>query len=118
MASPLLSPLRIGVLALLGLGLATPAAADPAVTLFKVITVKDDIVIGLTADELIQLGGRDAGAVAREIAAKGQMTAWQYHVRKAANGDLQQVPLRRVGLLANASLRIEPYATPLAILAP
>jgi hypothetical protein len=118
MASPLLSPLRIGVLALLGLGLATPAAADPAVTLFKVITVKDDIVIGLTADELIQLGGRDAGAVAREIAAKGQMTAWQYHVRKAANGDLQQAPLRRVGLLANASLRIEPYATPLAILAP
>jgi len=112
------SPLRAGLLALFGFGMTPPAAADPAVTLFKIVTVKDDIVIGVTADELRQLGGQDAGAVAREIASKGQMTAWQYHVRKAANGDLQQAPLRRVGLLANASLRVEPYATPLAVVAP
>jgi len=41
---------------------------------------------------------------------------WQYAVRKAPNGDLQQAPLHKVGLLANSSLRVEPYATPLAVL--
>jgi hypothetical protein len=85
-------------------------------TLFKIITVKDDIVIGLNTDELGQIGGQDAGAVARALAFKGQMTAWQYAVKKAANGDLQQAPLRQVGLMANASLRVEPYASPLAVL--
>jgi hypothetical protein len=85
-------------------------------TLFKIITVKDDIVIGLSADELEQMGGKDAGAVARALAFKGQMTAWQYAVKKAANGDLQQAPLHQVGLMANASLRVEPYASPLAVL--
>ena len=85
-------------------------------TLFKIITVKDDIVIGLNADELGQIGGQDAGAVARALAFKGQMTAWQYAVKKGANGDLQQAPLRQVGLMANASLRVEPYASPLAVL--
>jgi hypothetical protein len=85
-------------------------------TLFKIITIKDDIVIGLNADELGQIGGQDAGAVARALAFKGQMTAWQYAVKKGANGDLQQAPLHQVGLMANASLRVEPYASPLAVL--
>ena len=85
-------------------------------TLFKIITVKDEIVIGLNADELGAIGGKDAGAVAKALAGKGQMTAWQYAVKKAANGDLQQAPLRQVGLLANSSLRVEPYASPLAVL--
>ena len=85
-------------------------------TLFKIITVKDEIVIGLNADELGAIGGKDAGAVARALAAKGQMTAWQYAVKKGQNGDLQQAPLRQVGLLANSSLRVEPYASPLTVL--
>ncbi len=86
------------------------------ITLFKIITVKDEIVIGLSADELSKLGGTDAGTVARALLGKGELTAWQYAVKKAANGDLQQAPLRQVGLLAHASLRVEPYATPLAVL--
>jgi hypothetical protein len=85
-------------------------------TLFKIITVKDEIVIGLNADELGAIGGKDAGAVAKALAAKGQLTAWQYAVKKAANGDLQQAPLRQIGLLANSSLRVEPYTSPLAVL--
>ncbi len=54
--------------------------------------------------------------MARALLGKGELTAWQYAVKKAANGDLQQAPLRQVGLLAHASLRVEPYATPLAVL--
>jgi len=97
-------------------------AAQPAFSeekgmtkLFKIITIKDEIVIGLSESELGQIGGNDAGAVAKALAAKGEMTAWQYAVKHGANGDLQQAPLRQVGLLANASLRVEPYTTTYAV---
>jgi hypothetical protein len=108
-----------GILALL-LVTTTPAtwSQDKMTTaLFKIITVKDEIVIGLNADELDRLGGRDAGAVARELAAKGEMTVWQYGVRRGPTGDLQQAPTQKIGLLANSSLRVEPYTTPYTIVA-
>jgi hypothetical protein len=91
-------------------------AQEKAMNLFKIITVKDEIVIGLATDELSKLGGQDAGAIAKALVSKGEMTVWQYAVRKNATGDLEQAPLRQVGLLANSSLRIEPYATPLKVL--
>ena len=108
-----------GALAMLLMTATQPAFSEDTkgmTTLFKIITVKDEIVIGLNDGELGQIGGKDAGAVAKALAAKGQLTAWQYAVKKGANGDLQQAPLRQVGLMANASLRVEPYASPLAIL--
>ena len=108
-----------GALAMLLLT-ATPAAwgQDKAVTtLFKIITVKDEIVIGLNADELGRLGGQDAGAVAGALAARGEMTVWQYGVRRGPNGALQQAPTQKIGLLVNSSLRVEPYTTPYIIVA-
>jgi hypothetical protein len=107
-----------GALAVLFMTASQPAFSEDKgmTTLFKIITVKDEIVIGLSADELGQIGGKDAGAVAKALAAKGQLTAWQYAVKKGANGDLQQAPLRQVGLLANSSLRVEPYATTVTVL--
>jgi hypothetical protein len=92
-----------------------PAFAQTTTMLFKVVTVKDEIVIGLTGAELKELGGEDAGAVARALVAKQTLTVWQYAVRKADNGDLEQAPLRKVGLIAHDSLRVEPLATPLKI---
>jgi hypothetical protein len=107
---------RRGALAVLMLTAAQGAwAQEKKVNLFKIITVKDDIVIGLTADELMALGGNDAGAVARALTQKGDLTAWQYNVRRGANGELQQAPTAKVGLIANSSLRVEPYTTPYII---
>jgi hypothetical protein len=103
--------------ALAGLMLATGQTAsaqenkENKMQLFKVTTVKDEIVIGLSADELKALGGSDAGAVAHALAQKGDMTVWQYNVHRGANGELVQSPTAKIGLLANASLRVEPYAT-------
>jgi hypothetical protein len=91
-------------------------AQDKPTSLFKVITVKDEIVIGLNATELGEIGGQDAGAVAKALAAKGELTVWQYAVRHAPNGELEQAPLRKIGLLANSSLRVEPYASPLKVM--
>ena len=110
---------------LLGLGLAClimesvviqPAVAADKVSLFKVITQKDEIVIGISDDELAQVDGRNAGGVARMLVAKGSMSVWQYAVHKSATGDLEQAPLHRIGLAATESLRVEPYASPLQVL--
>jgi hypothetical protein len=90
-------------------------AQEKKMNLFKIITVKDEIVIGLSADELKALGGADAGAVARALAQKGDMTVWQYNVHRGPNGELQQAPTMKIGLLANSSVRVEPYTTPYAI---
>lgn len=93
-----------------------PASAADSVSLFKVITAKDEIVIGLSGDELAQIEGKDAGGIAKMLVANGSMSVWQYAVHKSAAGDLEQAPLRKVGLIANDSLRVEPYATPLKVL--
>ena len=95
--------------------LAYPALAADKVSLFKVVTAKDEIVIGLSDDELSKMDGNAAG-VAKALVAKGTLGVWQYAVRKAANGDLEEAPLRRIGLIAADSLRVEPYATPLKVL--
>jgi hypothetical protein len=90
-------------------------AEETKVNLFKIITVKDEIVIGLTAEELQALGGTDASSVAHALAQKGDLTVWQYNVHRGANRELQQAPTAKIGLLANASLRVEPYTTPYQI---
>ncbi|SDI28202.1 MULTISPECIES: hypothetical protein [Bradyrhizobium] len=110
---------------LLGLGLTglimesvviQPALAADKVSLFKVITQKDEIVIGMSDDELAQLDGKNAGGIAKMLVAKGSMSVWQYAVHKSASGDLEQAPLHKIGLIATESLRVEPYASPLKVL--
>ena len=110
---------------LLGLGLVClimesvviqPALAADKVLLFKVITQKDEIVIGMSDDDLAQVDGRNAGGIAKMLVAKGSMSVWQYAVHKSASGDLEQAPLHKVGLIATESLRVEPYASPLRVL--
>jgi hypothetical protein len=110
---------------LLGLGLAglimesvviQPALAADKVSLFKVITQKDEIVIGMSDDDLAQVDGKNAGGIAKMLVAKGSMSVWQYAVHKSASGDLEQAPLHKVGLIAAESLRVEPYASPLKVL--
>ena len=93
-----------------------PAFAADKVSLFKVITARDEIVIGITEDELAQIEGRNAGGVAKMLVAKGSMSVWRYAVHKSAAGDLEQAPLHKIGLIASDSLRVEPYATPLKVL--
>lgn len=90
-------------------------AQETKMNLFKIVTIKDEIVIGLTEAELKALGGTDAGAVAHALTQKGDITVWQYNVKRGANGEMQQAPTAKIGLIANTSLRVEPYATPYAI---
>jgi hypothetical protein len=99
------------VLAAVLCGLAVPASAE---TLFKIVTVKDDITVGLNDAELKDLGG-DAGGIAKAIAAKGSLTLWQYAVTKQG-ADSVVAPRAKVGVLAATSLRVEPYKQPFKVL--
>ena len=103
--------------ALLAASATTAMAQTKDTNLFKVVSVKDEVVIGLSAAELAALGGNDAGAVAKALATKGTLAVWQYAVRKAANGDLEQAPRAKIGLIAHDSLRVEPYPTRLKVIA-
>lgn len=105
--------------ALFMLGSISAAYADDQVKLFKIISSKDDVIVGLMSEDLLKPGsGPDLDRFARELADSGQMTVWQYTVRKDTNGNLQQVPLRRIAVFRSDTLRIEPYASPLPVVAP
>lgn len=94
-------------------------AAEGGVKLFKVVSTKDETVIGIRQDELSRIGsGTDVEVLARHLAAAGQMTVWQYATRKADDGSLQQAPLRQIAIFPANTVRIEPYATPLQVVAP
>jgi hypothetical protein len=91
-----------------------------AIKLFKMITAKDEVVIGLSEEEVRSFGPRsDVDNVAERLVSAGQITAWQYAVKKAADGALVQAPLRRIAVLKSDTLRIEPYnPAPLKALPP
>ena len=84
-------------------------AQDSGMKLFKVITAKDDVTIGLSADELKALGSApDLDNLAKRLVEAGQMTVWQYAVQRDKDGTLVQAPLRRVAIFKADTLRIEP----------
>lgn len=108
----------------LGIGLAAlllqtvaqePFFSTGKVALFKVVTPRDTIVIGLSKDELENLHARDAATVAKAISHAGAMNVWRYAVRRNASGELEQAPVKQIQLLSAAALRVEPYDTPLHI---
>jgi hypothetical protein len=109
----------LAVVFLLGLTRIIPAMAEDQVRLFKIVSPKDDVVVGVTAAELSKLGtGPELDNLARHLAQDGQMTVWQYAVRKDQSGSLQEAPLRRIAVFKNDMLRIEPYASPLPVIPP
>jgi hypothetical protein len=93
------------------------AAAAPAFaeTLFKIVTVGDDIIVGVNDTELEDLGG-DAGGIAKAIASKGSLTLWQYAVQQNKAGEREVAPRAKVGVLAAMSLRVEAYKQPFKVL--
>jgi len=92
-----------------------PAFAVNKVTLFKVTTPKQEIVIGLTTKELNQLAGRDANAVEKALHESGMLTAWQYSVRRGTSGELEQAPVRHIKVASSDDIHVEAYSTKLRV---
>lgn len=94
------------------------AQAPAPIQLFKLVSPKDEIIVGLEAAQLGTGPGPGVQRLAELLAAKGQLTLWQYASQKDAGGALIQAPLRQVAVFKSELLRIEPYTTPLAVKAP
>lgn len=81
-------------------------------SLFKVISARDEIVIGMTDDQMSKLDARNAGGVAKRLVSEGTMTVWQYAVRKAEAGALEQAPLRQSGCCPTTRCASSPSPRP------
>lgn len=92
-----------------------PAFAVNKVTLFKVTTPQDQIVIGLTDKELKQMRGKDAAAVEHALNAAGALSVWEYGQRRGISGEMEQAPLRTVSLKSDANIRVEAFPTKLKV---
>ena len=88
-----------------------PALATDKVVLFKVTTPQNEIIIGLTREELDRLPGKDAEAVTRALQDKGTLTVWQYGARRRDNGEFEQAPMKKIGLNSSAGVHVEHYQT-------
>ena len=94
-------------------------ADEPAVSLFKVITVKDEVVVGLPRETLAGMGhGTPLDVFAAELQRRGQMSAWQYASTKNAQRELVMSALRRVNFFCAGTARIEPYSSSLKVVPP
>jgi hypothetical protein len=102
--------LAVAAMLALTFGPAATALAQTAVKLFKVITAKDEVEIGLTDEELRSFGaGPDIDALAKKLVDAGQITVWQYAVQRAADGGTAHAPLKRIAIFKTDTLRIEPF---------
>jgi hypothetical protein len=77
--------------------------------LYKIITRKDEVIVGLNEAEMEQYGG-DANGLAQAILLHGSLPLWQYAVTRNEAGDLALAPRQKASVLATDSLRIEPYS--------
>ena len=120
----LAAPARRLILAaatLLAFGVAAAGAADPEkkMKLFKVVTQRDETVIGLKDEELRTFGpGGDLDNLAQRLGTAGMIVVWQYAPKKGSDGQLQQAPAQRIAVFASGISRIEPYGTPLPVIVP
>jgi hypothetical protein len=94
------------------------AQAAAPILLFKVVSPRDDVVVGIEAAQLGAGATPPVQRLAAMLAEKGQLTLWQYASQHGEGGALVQAPLRQIVVFKNDLLRIEPYPTPLAIKAP
>jgi hypothetical protein len=114
MPNPVRGPARLLIAASL-VTLGAAALTQEKTALFKVISSKDEVVIALSAADIAAVGGNDVTHIGRALSGNGELTVWLYATSKAADGQLEQAPLKRVSLIGRDSLRVEPYATPLRV---
>jgi len=103
------------VLVMTGLGFQSAAQDKEAVRLFKIVSPRDEIVIGVTAQSLRSGPGTEIENLASGLSSKGQISAWQYAVKKGDDGSLRQAPLKQIVVLKHETLRIEQFTSPLPV---
>ena len=107
------------------LGMVSPAAPlpaveeGPAVRLFRIVTIRTDVLLGLTARELAALGsGAEVERLARCFADAGQVTAWHYRIGLGPGGAQRWMTSGRVAVPRQEALLVAAYVATLPIMAP
>jgi hypothetical protein len=90
-------------------------AQAQTVKLFKIVSPKDEVVVGIDAAQLGSGAGPEVQRFAALLADKSPLTVWQYASHQEAGGTLVQAPLRQVAIFRNDLLRVEPYSSPLPV---
>jgi hypothetical protein len=90
---------------------AVQAQSVERVRLYRVVTMRGDVLLGLTEREMGGLGsGPEVERIARRIAEEGQVTAWRYGVTRGPDGSTRFSTRERVAVLRQDALMVEPYA--------
>ncbi len=98
---------------------ALPEAQAVAVRLYRVVTIRGDLLLGLTEPELAALGpGPEAERLARHIVDSGGVVAWRYDSIRSAEGGVRLVAQDRVAVLRQDALLVEAYDTALPVAPP
>lgn len=92
-----------------------PAFAVSRVTLFKVVSPQNEVVIGLTKAELAQMKGKTPEAVEKSLRDTGSLQVWQYGVRRGISGEMEQAPVRKIAIADQPEVHVEHYTTPLKV---
>jgi len=92
-----------------------PAFAINKVTLFKVVSPQNEIVIGLTKAELAQMKGRTPEVVETALRGAGTLQVWQYGVRRGVSGVPEHAPVRKIEISADPATHIEHYTSSLKV---
>ena len=97
----------------------TGQASGSRMRLFRIVTMRGDLLVGLTEAELATLGsGPGVERIARRIANFGQITAWRYSTGPGTDGGLALVTHGQVAVLRQDALMVEPCAPRLPVLSP
>jgi hypothetical protein len=96
-----------------------PGGTRAEVRLFRVMTMREDLVLGLMPSEIAALGsGPEVDVLARHIVAAGQLSGWRYVVGRAPDGGTRLAARDRVAVLRQDALMVEPYRAALPVLPP
>ncbi|ANM15455.1 hypothetical protein AMK06_CH00510 [Rhizobium sp. N541] len=90
-------------------------SAEQTTKLFTIVTESGETVVALTKEDAGL--GSDAAAISKALRERGALIVWRYAVRKAKDGELEQAPLAKISVQAQGTSRIEPYRTPLRVVA-
>lgn len=107
-----------GLVAAATLANAATAQTQAEVALFKIVSAKDEIVIGLSRADLGATGAQAVDQIATRIAQAGRLAVWQYAPRRDAQGNARMAPTQRVVIFASGIVRIEPVTVDGPILPP
>ncbi len=87
--------------------------------LFNVVSVRDEIVIGVSEAEVPALASRASVSVLADLlASNGRLAAWRFAPARGEDGVIRLMPVLRVVIFAAGTVRIEPYSSEQEVVAP